>query len=268
MLASPAKVWFSETARAIRSQLGMGAVTRPYILETGKFDCLESYVREVIGKFASDPRVHGWDIWNEPSNENIGTYGSRDLGSSKCALVEYALRTALFWAHDTRPSQPITAGLWRRDIAGKTPSSLVELQVSGSDVVSFHEYLGAQPVREVIAKLAKFGRPILCTEFMARPQGGTFQEILPVLQENGVNAYSWGLVSGKSQTIFPWNSHQYRYEAEPNPWFHDILRPDGSAYLEVDASFCASFSPGQVHSFCRVERLQACSGASITRTGV
>src|SRR4029450_9882096 len=36
---------------------------------------LIDYVRGVIGHFKDDRRVHAWDIWNEPDNQNDSSYG-------------------------------------------------------------------------------------------------------------------------------------------------------------------------------------------------
>ena len=43
-------------------------------------------------------------------------------------------------------------------------------------------------------------------------------------------AYNWGFVAGKTQTQYPWDSWQKQYTSEPPVWFHEILRPDGTAY--------------------------------------
>ena len=47
---------------------------------------------------------------------------------------------------------------------------------------------------------------MLCTEFMARPVGSTFEAILPVAKKAKVGAFCWGLVQGKTQTHLPWDS--------------------------------------------------------------
>jgi hypothetical protein len=92
-------------------------------------------------------------------------------------------------------------------------------------------------VQERLDELLALGRPVFLTEYLARPYGSTFQDILPLLRERRVAAYNWGLVSGKTQTIYPWDSWAKPYEAEPDPWFHDVLRPDGTAYSEAEAVF-------------------------------
>jgi hypothetical protein len=44
-------------------------------------------------------------------------------------------------------------------------------------------------------------------------------------QRSNVNS---GFVSGKSNTIFPWESKED--SPEPATWFHDIFRADGTAF--------------------------------------
>src|SRR5689334_745650 len=38
---------------------------------------LEAYVKGVIGRFKDDPRVHAWDLYNEPDNTNGNSYGAQ-----------------------------------------------------------------------------------------------------------------------------------------------------------------------------------------------
>ncbi len=50
---------------------------------------------------------------------------------------------------------------------------------------------------------------------MARGNHSTFTDNLPVLKEANVGAWSWGLVSGKSNTIYPWDSWVKHFTNEP-----------------------------------------------------
>jgi len=215
--------------------------------DPARFDALEGYVKGVIERFKDDPRIHGWDIWNEPDNANVGSRGSRDFGERKAEVVEPLLLRVFEWAHAVRPSQPITSGIWKGEFEPGTLSSLQRLQLALSDVVSFHWYQDAESTLTKVRQLGEYGRPILCTEYMCRqvpwatPPGSTFQAILPALQAHGVGAYNWGLVAGKSQTQYPWDSWQQQYDAAPLPWFHDVLRPDGSAYDEAEVAFLKEF---------------------------
>ena len=77
---------------------------------------------------------------------------------------------------------------------------------------------------------------MICTEYMSRGAGSTFQSCLPVLQKYNVGAINWGLVSGKTQTIYPWGWSAEK--GEPDLMFHDIFHPDGSMlYPDEEATF-------------------------------
>jgi hypothetical protein len=103
-------------------------------------------------------------------------------------------------------------------------------------VISFHSYQPPDALRERIDALEQYGRPILLTEYMARGAGSTFEGALPLLKERNVGAYNWGFVSGKTQTIYPWDSWAKTYESEPDVWFHDVLRSDGTPYREEEVA--------------------------------
>src|ERR1700733_5899319 len=85
---------------------------------------------------------------------------------------------------------------------------LNDYQLAASDVITFHNYEDAAKLRKQIAELTKLDRPVICTEYMARTRGSKFETHLPVFKELDVGCYNWGLVSGKTQTIYPWESKQ------------------------------------------------------------
>ncbi|MCV6604834.1 MAG: hypothetical protein OIF34_05995, partial [Porticoccaceae bacterium] len=78
---------------------------------------------------------------------------------------------------------------------------------------------------------------LICTEYMARETGSTFENIMPLFADNKVGAIHWGFVSGKSQTIYPWRSWPQAFTGEADPWFHDLLRADGSPYRKAEVEF-------------------------------
>jgi hypothetical protein len=182
--------------------------------------------------------VLAWDLWNEPDNENNGEYKKLDPKNKK-QLVLALLPKVFAWAHDMEPTQPVTSGLWNGDWSGMDKLSPVEkVQVEQSDVISFHSYDPPAEFEKRVKWLAAFKRPIFCTEYMARPRGSTFQGILPIAKQYKVAAINWGLVAGKSQTIFPWDSWDKPYrDPEPPLWFHDIFRKDGTPYKQEEADF-------------------------------
>lgn len=198
--------------------------------DTTQWDYLEDYVKGIIGHFANDKRIQVWDIFNEPDNTNDRAYGDIELDDKK-ERAFMLLKKSFMWAREINPSQPITSGLWYGDWSN--PDSLKpmdQFMVEHSDVISFHAYEGPEVMRERIEALKRYNRPLFCTEYMARPRGSTFENELPILKEHNVSAYNWGFVNGKTQTIYPWNSWDSTYTAEPEVWFHDILRADGTAY--------------------------------------
>ena len=106
-----------------------------------------------------------------------------------------------------------------------------------SDVISFHNYRPLAELKKDVEALKRYRRPLLCTEYMARPAGSTFDPVLAYFKEERIGAYNWGFVAGKSQTIYPWDSWQKPYAAEPPVWFHDIFRPDGTPYNAAEVAF-------------------------------
>lgn len=202
---------------------------------------LEAYVREVVKAFANDKRVQVWDLWNEPDNQNDNSYGKNKLKqepANKVALTLPLLKKSYTWARESNPSQPLTSGVWIGQWPDDNKLSPTErVQIDESDVISFHSYDKLDGVKKCVENLKRYGRPILCTEFMARPRGSTFDPILGYLKEQNVGAYCWGFVAGKSNTIYPWDSWQKPYDQEPPVWFHDIFRTDGTPYIVQEVEY-------------------------------
>lgn len=199
---------------------------------------LKQYVQGVLRRFGNDRRVQVWDVWNEADGGDGGTAARPGLDvANKPQLVGELLRQAFVWAREVNPSQPLTSCLWTGkwdDDAKLRP--IERLQIAQSDIITFHCYDKVDEFKRCIASLRRFDRPIVCTEFMARTAGSTFDPQLGLMKTEHVGAYCWGLVSGKTQTIYPWDSWTTEYTGEPAVWFHDIFRPDGTPYRteEVD----------------------------------
>ena len=87
--------------------------------------------------------------------------------------------------------------------------------------------------------LPEFGRPLVCTEWLHRPNGNTFQGVLPAFAEHRVGWYHWGLVAGRSQTYMPWGSDPG--DPEPDAWQHDVFRPDGTPYDPAELQLVRDF---------------------------
>jgi hypothetical protein len=57
-----------------------------------------------------------------------------------------------------------------------------------------------------------------------------------ILKRQNIAAVNWGLVSGKTNTIYAWNT-PIPDGSEPAIWFHDIFRSDGTPYREDEVGF-------------------------------
>jgi hypothetical protein len=209
--------------------------------DSSRHDELKPYIQGVIRRFADDDRVLVWDLYNEPGN-SAGQEGRRELEVQDKDTYSLALLRKVFaWAREVDPSQPLTAGIWRGNIDHwGDPDSLPALdayQLLHSDVISFHAYDDRpEAVQQKIDELRTYGRPLLCTEYMARTNNNYFANVLPILKENDVAAINWGFVAGRSNTIYPWASWDSTFTAEPEVWFHDILRPDGTPYDSTEVA--------------------------------
>ena len=207
------------------------------LADTTRYESLRGYVQGVVGRFANDRRVIAWDIFNEPDNTNRPAYIAYeplDKGERAFQLM----RKAFVWAREMNPQQPLTAGPWKGDwVDPNRVPALVAYMLDSSDVITFHSYDDSTNVERLITALERYGRPIICTEYMARPRGSTFQAIMPIFLRRHVGAINWGFVSGKTQTIYPWDSWTQEYKAEPTVWFHDIFRGDGTPYDSNEVAF-------------------------------
>ena len=189
---------------------------------------LRNYVWEVLSFFKDDERVIAWDLFNEPDQVDVVTLklGSRD---EKIATATELVGTVFDWAREVCVTQPLTVGVWEYDKDGQVAmNSLNQLIVDQSDIISFHCYEPREKLTAVINALETHGRPLLCTEWLARSAGSTV-DLLSVFKDAGVGAINWGLVDGRTQTRFPWRSWTEQVDVD-EPWFHELLHPDGTAY--------------------------------------
>ena len=152
------------------------------------------------------------------------------------------LQKAFHWARQVQPSQPLTAGVWEGEWTDEKLTALDRFMLDTSDIISFHNYDSPDEMERRIKILQRFGRPVICTEFMARGKNSTFENNLPLLHDHNVSAYNWGLVAGKTQTHLPWDAWHNSYTFEPELWFHDIFRADGTPYLAEEVEFIINFT--------------------------
>ncbi|MAI42426.1 MAG: 1,4-beta-xylanase [Gammaproteobacteria bacterium] len=194
---------------------------------------LEGFVKGVLERYKLDERILMWDLYNEP--------GQGGKAEKSLKLLQLSWK----WAHSVRPSQPLTSCL-----DGSVGEEIIKLNTENSDIITFHTYRG-QDLEGNIARLKEIGRPLICTEYMARELGTTFQFSLPIFKDHNIGCYNWGLVVGKSQTHFNWETvsgldkkkedEEFLQAGdiipEPELWFHDILRKDGSAFDDGEVAF-------------------------------
>lgn len=206
--------------------------------DPSQYPRLEAYVKGVVGAFADDRRILGWDVWNEPDNTNDGSYGELEP-KNKVMLILALLPKVFDWAREAHPTQPLTSGVWKGKWSSPEKLDAMEkIQIEQSDVISFHSYDKPEEFEKRITWLLPYHRPILCTEYMARGNGSTFQGSLPIAKKYHVAAINWGLVAGKTQTYLPWDSWEHPYiDREPSVWFHEIFRTEGTPYSQAEVDF-------------------------------
>ncbi len=185
--------------------------------DTSNFPVLEKYVKEIMNHFANDDRIVLWDLYNEPGNSN------------KADTSLNFLKHVFSWARDTKATQPVTSAIWNINL-----KNLNEFQLNNSDIITFHNYEPDSSMKAVIDSLRAYHRPLLCSEYMARTRGSTFNNVLPLLKKENAGAINWGLVKGKTNTIYSWSDKSHMDGSEPEVWFHDIFRPDGTPFSKEE----------------------------------
>ena len=184
----------------------------------------EEFIRSVLTRYAKDERIILWDLYNE---------------APKAArpLVEIIFQ----WGREVNPSQPLSACWQGHDL---------------SDVITFHTY--ARPGYETANRNSPgwdflteldwaraWGRPMLCTEWLARPFGNTIEAILPFFERYHIGWFVWGLCAvGPAQYQFPWGWPMG--SPPPEKWFHCLLYPDGTPYSAEEILLIRDFKYRQV----------------------
>jgi len=219
-------------SRAVASP-GRDLIRRP-----GEWGGFLDYTRDVVATFRSDPRILLWDVYNEPGNRMVfGPEGAHLHEPDFTAESLSLLRDSFAVAREIAPDHPLTTGAWSTPLAGATEAAY-ETEVDRtalelSDIVTFHAYLPSDRVAAIIDALARRGRPMLCTEWMARPVGSRLADQLPLFRARGVGCLHWGLVQGRTQTWLPWPADlvaAHGGDADRSVWFHDLLTPEGTPY--------------------------------------
>ncbi|CAF1096959.1 unnamed protein product [Rotaria sordida] len=189
------------------------------VLNKTSWPIIREYTIDVIDRYKSDERVLAWDLYNEPEC------------SKQVNIILPLLHYIYAAARSVRNvQQPMTIGIAKWPLT--TPLALFELSVS--DIISFHSY---GPLANVIQNITdlrevQLGRPILCTEWLARPFGSTLFTHLDYFKSEKIGAIQWGLIAGRSQTYYQWKSP--KNAPMPRVWFHDVLYPNGTAFSQLE----------------------------------
>lgn len=211
---------------------------RASVVDRGAWPVLERYLRDLVARHAQDDRVLFWDLYNEPGNRMVfGAEGVSRFDGPLEAASHALMRLCFDWARAEAPAQPLTVGAWTTPRAGSADAAFDTAvdrdALALSDIVTFHAYCDAASAARFIDHLAQLGRPMLCTEWMARPVGSRIADQLPLFHDRGVGCFQWGLVQGRTQTHLPWPAAlvaQHGGQADRSVWFHDILERDGTPY--------------------------------------
>lgn len=232
--------WRNCPARAVALRFANGTASAAEVAQ------LKGYVQNTIRRFKDDKRVLFWELYNEPGRGNTETprsptYKPIRMGERSNKLVYQSW----VWARAVNPSQPISS-----NSAGSVGMVNIAINRANSDIHSIHSYSPPEDLEKLILEYKKDGRPVLVTEWLARTRGSTVAECLPVMKKHNVAAINWGFVSGKSGTIWPWESRRENGKRaslaakrnagevvppgepfpEPEVWFHDLFRMDGTPF--------------------------------------
>lgn len=202
--------------------------------DVAQYNKLEGYVKGVIRHFAGDRRILGWDLWNEPNNGGGGNYSPTN---DKNKYVAILLPRIFSWARSVDPTQPLTSGVWIGDNWDNLAKvdAIERTQLTQSDVLTFHDYNWPETFDRRARQMLSYGRPVWCTEYMARGNGSTFDGSLPIAKKYNIGMMNWGFVDGKTQTRLPWDSWKKPYTSdEPPIWFHEVFRKDGQPYRQAE----------------------------------
>ena len=135
---------------------------------------MEKYLKDIIAHHKDDPRIFIWDLYNEPTN---------CMGHNRRKYAIALMRKCFRWAREVGPTQPLTVASYR----GNDPA-FDEIVWAESDIVTFHCYGNAAAMRKKIAAMSAQGRPVICTEWLYRPNGCDIPNILPIHKETGVGS--------------------------------------------------------------------------------
>lgn len=167
------------------------------------------FISEIVARYGQDRRVSFWDLYNEPWEE------CREL-----------LEDAFSCAREQNPIQPLSS-CWRAwDLSDiitfhcyEQPGKAPHKQAGGIHYLSFEDEL---------TRATASGRPVLCTECVARTFGNELKAFLPYYSRMHIGFFVWGFCAGSAQYQIPWEWPVG--SPEPKRWFQCLLYPDGTPF--------------------------------------
>jgi len=228
---------------------------RSVVMDRTMWPLLKDYVVDVLSEFLHDPRILFWDLYNEPGNKMVFDESGGNSFSDALVPASFELMVELFgWARDVGPVHPITVGGWRipapwekvNDDSNVLYNNAIDQSAFAlSDIITFHAYCGVTRMKQVLALLEKYDRPLMCTEWMARSAGSRIEELLPMFNEKRIGAWQWGLVRGRTQTHIPWPGLKQLlpdYDESSDEWFHDLFEADGAPHSQAEIDLILALS--------------------------
>ena len=212
----------------IHNSVWMSSPGKDVVNDPSRWPVIERYLKQVMKRYRKDPRVLAWCLYNEPENTK---------GFDTLPFLKEVFR----WAREVDPSQPLTSPMIALPTWRSYNKDISDFVLTNSDIISFHCYNSLPDCTLFVEYCEKYGRPVICSEWMARTRGSDYFSILPLFKEHKVGSFSYGLVNGKQQCQYPWNQivddEPVPFTEEPAVWFHDLFRPDLTPYSEDEVRF-------------------------------
>lgn len=218
-----------ESVQGVHNSQWIQSPGAPSVNNPKSWPRLEKYVKDVMTTFKDDNRILLWCLFNEPE--------STKQGAQSLPL----LREVFKWGREVNPSQPLSSPIWICPGLHGTRSNFPIISFLGEncDVITFHCYYEAKEMETFISFMKQFNRPMICQEYMGRPRS-LFTDIMPILKKEKVGGISWGLTAGKCNFHLQWSSKAG--DPEPEVWFHDIYRLDGTPFSQQEVDFIRSMT--------------------------
>jgi hypothetical protein len=195
-----------------------------------------AWIKEMVDLHKHDKRIVIWDLFNEVNNAN-----RKDMSMGRVQKVFDTVR-------EIDPDQPLTSCIHQFNSVTNEIPKIELLAAENSDIISYHHYgKYGSAIRLIKLLKERYKRPIICTEWLARPFHNTVFEIFPLFYLEKIGCYNWGFVAGLTQTYEPWDSlwdEDARGERgiDFTKWFHDLYRPSLHPYdpreIELIKRYC------------------------------